>query len=157
MSIFAEAVDAKKPRSPQSVAMARLLAGLFVVMATAQLFEFDGFLALLSTFNLPVSGLSAYILGGVIVVSEVFSLPFLLRLPLSRAFRWVSMVCTWLVGGLWLILSLWLMVAQPAVESTGMLGTIQLIPGWWAVLVSLAFGILAAWASWGMWPGRRRR
>ena len=157
MSIFAEAVDAKKPRSPQSVAMARLLAGLFVVMATAQLFEFDGFLALLSTFNLPVSGLSAYLLGGVIVVGEVFSLPFLLRLPLSRAFRWVSMVCTWLVSGLWVALSLWLMVAQPAVESTGMLGTIQLIPGWWAVLVSLAFGILAAWASWGMWPGRRRR
>ncbi|NCO10611.1 hypothetical protein GW746_01950 [Candidatus Saccharibacteria bacterium] len=156
MSIFAEATAAKKPRTPRSLVISRLLAGLLVVMATAQLFEFEGFLSLLSTFGLPMSMLAAYILAGIIVVSEVFALPFLLQLPLSTAFRWVSMVCSWAVAGLWLVVSVWIIVSGSTIESIGMLGTVLMTPVWWAVFMSIALGILGGWASWGLWPGRRR-
>lgn len=155
MSIFAEPTVARTPRSKQSSQMAVLYAGFITLMLVAQLFTFDEFLILLGTFAFPFTIATAYIIGALLVTVELFALPFLLRMTVSHAFRWVSMVCAWFVSGLWLFLSVWAVTRVPSVESIGFLGSLPLTPGWWAVMVSLSFIILATWSSWGLWPGRR--
>lgn len=136
--------------------MALLYAILLIVMAVAQLFTFEEFIELITSFNLPLaSGALVFVIPPLLVVSEVFALPFLLRMPLSRAFRWLSMILGWLAAFLWVFITGWVVLTAQPVEAIGFVGTVApLTPGWWAVLISIAFGILAAWASWGMWPRR---
>ena len=158
MSILAKPTIAPPPRTPDVPKIAFFFAGILLVMAVAQLFTFDTFLTLLLSFNLPVSDAMTYFLGALLVVTEVFALPFLLRMPLSRAFRWVSMVCGWLVALIWVTITVWIAITEPAVSSVGFLGTVaDIMPGWWNVFISLSFVILAAWAAWGLWPGKRKK
>ncbi len=156
MTFFVKATPAPEPRSKQAWQIAIAYAVVLVAMAVAQLFSFEEFLTLLTNFNLPLGVLGAYLLASALVICEVFALPFLLRMSLSKAFRWVSMVCGWLVAAIWLKLSLWVLIMRPDVDTVGFLGTVvSLTPGWWAVLVSLALAVVAIWASWGLWPGKR--
>ncbi len=158
MSIVAKPTKAPQPRSEASKQISIVYAGLLVVMAVAQLYTFESFLELLQGMELPVSAGVSVALGSIIVVREVFALPFLLRMSLSKAFRYVSMFLGWLTAALWLFITTWVVAANAPVETVGFLGTlVELIPGWWAVLISLAFGVLAAWSSWGLWPGKRTR
>lgn len=137
--------------------MSLLLAILLLVMVVAQLFTFDHFLELLVTFSLPFGSATVPFVAAALVITEVFALPFLLRMPLSPAFRWVSMVSGWLATLLWVKLTFWVVVTEPLIESVGFLGTlVPLIPGWWAIFVALSLVILSGWASWGMWPGKRK-
>lgn len=158
MSIFVKATSAPVPKSPQVKQVAILYALLIVVMAVAQLFTFDTFIELTLSFSLPLAGVLVYLVAPLLVVCEVFALPFLLRMSISPAFRVVSMVCGWLVALKWLFITLWLLFTRQSVETVGFLGTIgDLSPGWWAVLFSISLGILAIWSSWGMWPISRSK
>ena len=153
MSIFVKATPAKKPKTRDAQQIAYLYAFILVVFVVTQLFTFSDFLRLLESFWLPGGTTIAYLLGGIIVVSEVFALPFLLGMSLSPLMRVVSMVLGWLVALIWIKLALWLMLTVNAVSNIGYFGTmIRLTPGWWAVFFGIALGILTAWASWGMWP-----
>jgi len=81
-----------------------------------------------------------------------------LSMDLSPLMRVVSMVMCWIAAAAWIKMSLWLMLTTNAVHNIGLLGTkVSLMPGWWAVFFGIALGILAAWASWGMWPLPKRR
>lgn len=156
MSFFIQPTYAPQPRGEATVPISLLYAGILTVMAVSQLFTFEEFLSLLQSFDLPMSAAMAYVLGPVIVVCEVLALPFLLRMSLSPAFRWLSMVLGWLVPILWLFLSMWVLASGAQAETFGFLGTVvSLTPGWWGVLLSLWLGVIAAWASWGLWPGLR--
>ncbi|HZJ34602.1 MAG TPA: hypothetical protein VFD55_01130 [Candidatus Angelobacter sp.] len=158
MSIFVKATSAKEPRTREARNIAYMYAAILIVFVLTQLFNFDEFLALLESFWLPGGVPVAYLLGSIIVVSEVLALPFLLRMKVSPLMRIVSMILGWLVSLIWLKLALWLTLTVNAVSNMGFLGTtIRLTPGWWTVLFSVALGILAAWASWGLWPIRRRK
>ncbi|MGV9001651.1 MAG: hypothetical protein ACOH18_01705 [Candidatus Saccharimonadaceae bacterium] len=158
MTILAKVSPAPKPRTKRVRQISLLYAGILVVFLVAQLFTFDKFIELIPSFNLPLSDGWSYALAPIIVASELFALPFLLGMKLSIAFRWLSMVLGWLVPALWLYICLWVVLTQPNVESVGFLGTVvDLVPGWWAVMKSLALGVLAAWASWGLWPGSRSK
>jgi hypothetical protein len=144
---------APEPRSKDVAKIAILYAVIVTVMAVAQLFTFETFLQLIEAFGLPGGRQTAYVLGSLLVVSEVFALPFLLRFDLSPAFRWVCMGFSWLVAAIWLFVTLWVTVTNAPVVNVGFLGTVvDVMPGWGAVLISFALGILAAWASWGLWP-----
>lgn len=153
MSTFPKTTFATPPKTNDVQRVAILYAVILVVMAVAQLFTFDEFLKLVTSFGLPGGIRSAYFLGSFLVVTEVFAIPFLLRMHLSTAFRWLSMICGWLVPIIWTILTVWIVMHDMGVSNVGFLGTtISLTPGWWAIFISIALGILAAWASWGMWP-----
>ncbi len=155
MSILPLPTAAPKPKTKDVQRIATFYAAIIVIMLVAQLFTFDTFVMLVKEFNFPGGTRYASFLSAFIVITEVFSLPFLLRMPLSQAFRWVSLVSGWLVAALWLYISLWLVLQDSIVNNIGFLGTaIATIPGWWAIFISLAFGLLAAWASWGMWPAK---
>lgn len=158
MNVFAKTTPAEVPKSKESEWVAYAYAAILVILALCQLFTLDKFLPLLSDFSLPGGEVTARLTGSIIVISEVLALPFLLQMRLSPLMRVVSMVLGWIVPIAWLKLSLWLMLTVNAVSNIGFLGTLVAItPGWWAVFVSLALGILAAWASWGMWPIERRK
>lgn len=158
MSIFVTATAPPILKTERVKQISLLYAVLLVIMAVAQLYTFDTFVELVSEYNLPLGGTLAFIVAPLLVVFEVFALPFLLRMKLSPAFRVVSMACGWLVALLWLFITVWLVTTYQPVETVGFLGTVgTLAPGWWAVLVSGSFGVLAIWASWGMWPFARSK
>ena len=144
MSKIAKVTPAPVPKTKDVQRISIFYAVVLVVMVVAQLFTFDTFIELYGP-----------IIAALLVVFEVFALPFLLRMPLSRAFRWVSMVSGWLVAALWIGITSWLITADVSVGTVGFLGTaIDTIPGWWAVFMSFAFALLAAWSAWGMWPAK---
>ena len=156
MSVLPTVTNAPSLKTGNIITISRLYCVILIVFAVTQLFSFSDFQLLVQSYWLPCGVPSASLLSGVIVIVEVFALPFLLRMKVSRLFRTVSMVLGWLVAVIWLIICLWLLLTVNAVTNIGFLGTVfSLTPGWWSVLVSLALVILAAWASWGMWPSSR--
>ena len=153
MSIFVEATNPPKAKTKQAKQISLLYALILVVMAVSQLFTFEDFITLVANFNLPLPDALAFVVAPLLIVCEVFALPFLLRMRLSPAFRGVSMVAGWIVPLKWFFITVWVVSTNQSVETVGFLGTIgNLVPGWWAVLLSTALGILAAWSSWGLWP-----
>lgn len=153
MVAFAQTTQALKSRNETAQSVALFYAGLLVVMAVGQLFSFEKFIPLLESFGLPGGHGTATAIAGMIVVSEVFVLPFLLRMWVSPLLRVVSMILGWIVPLLWILLTVWLNVTATMAESVGIFGTKVALPvGWWAVCYAVALGILSGWASWGMWP-----
>ncbi|MEI7539670.1 MAG: hypothetical protein WCJ36_02800 [Candidatus Saccharibacteria bacterium] len=157
MSVLVKATQAREPRTRESQTIAYAYGAILVIFVVAQLFTFDKFLPLLASFNLPGGDAAAYLLGGIIVVGEVFALPFLLNMSISPLMRIVSMGLGWLVPFLWFMLAIWLNTNVSGTPSFCFLGTIaNLSCGPWAILISVALGILAAWSSYGLWPGHRK-
>jgi hypothetical protein len=153
MSVFVQPTPSTTPKTKDVKTIATFYAAVLVIMVVAQLFTFDDFLKLVTDFGFPGGIRYAHFLAAILVTVEVFALPFLLRMSLSPAFRFLSMVCGWLVALIWAKITLWLAIKDGIVNNIGFLGTVvNIMPGWWAIFIAFAFGILAAWASWGMWP-----
>lgn len=126
---------------------------ILIVMAVGQLFSFEKFIPLIDSFDLPGGQGMGTLVAGLVVVAEVFALPFLIRMRVSPLMRWVSVFCAGLVPLLWALLSIWLNVTMNAIDNVGFVGVkIEAPVGWWAVLYSMALGVLAAWSIWGLWP-----
>lgn len=158
MSILPKPTPAPTPKTDTAKQIALIYAALLVIMSVTQLFTFEDFLGLIPQYHLPMSTALETALAPVLVAAEVFAIPFLLRMALSPAFRWFSMFLGWLVAALWLFITFWIVSTSQAVETTGFTGTLGTFPpGWWAVCMSIAFAILAAWASWGMWPASKAK
>ncbi len=153
MSILAVATDAAHPKTHNVKQIALLYAFILVLMVVGQLFSFEKFIPLVESFWIPGGHGTATLVACVIVVGEVFALPFLLRMRLSPLMRVFSMACGWIVALLWLKLTFWAVLGTNSIDNVGLFGASLRLPvGWWAVLFSLALCILSAWASWGMWP-----
>lgn len=151
-----KATAASKPKTPEAKKAALLYACLLIIFAGLQLASFTGLLEVFEGFLMPGGQTFAHVLVMVIVISEIFALPFLFRLRLSPLARGISMVLGWLVSLLWLGIALWLVMAVNTASNIGLFGAmIHILPGWWMVFISLALGILAAWSSWGLWPYSR--
>jgi len=158
MTVFAKATPGTKPKTENVRTIALFYAGVLVVFALTQLFSFDKLYSLFESFWLPGGERFTHLLAAIVVIAEVLALPFLLQMRLSKAMRVLSMAFGWLVPALWLFISLWIMLTVNAIHNVGFLGTVlPLEPGWWAVLFSVALGILSIWASWGMWPFKPRK
>lgn len=152
---FARAQTAAPARSRYAALIAVAYAAVLTLFVVAQLFHFETFPSVLSELGLPVQEAFVFVLAPLIVVAELFAIPFLLRMKVSHGFRWFSMLLGWLVAVLWMSLSVWAVVNQSS--NVGFLGaTIALEPGWWAVSFSGVLAVMAAWSSWGLWPSTRR-
>lgn len=157
MSIFVETTPAPSARTKNTIIIATVYALILVVMAVGQLYGFEKFIPLIESFGLPGGHGTATLVAGMIVITEVFAVPFLLRMRLSPLMRAASMVFGWLAAALWFKLAIWANVMTSQPEAIGFLGTsVDLPVGWWAMFYAAALLVLAAWASWGMWPFRRR-
>lgn len=153
MSLLPKPTPAPTPKTKDVATIATLYAIILIILSVTQLFTYEDFLQLVVSFNLPGGEQFSYFLTSLLVVAEVFALPFLFRLSLSKAFRWFSLGCMWLVPVIWLFITLWLAGKDLDFANIGFLGTlVNIMPGWWAIFISLSFIILAAWSTWGMWP-----
>lgn len=158
MSVFAKTSSSPKPKTKNVSQVSLLLAGIFILFVMTQICTLGPFTRLIESFWLPGGVRGAHLLTALIVITELFAVPFLVRMRLSKAMRILSMICGWAVVLIWLGLSLWLVLSVNAIHNIGFLGTIfDLQPGWWAILFSTALGILSVWASWGMWPLRGKK
>ncbi|UTX51606.1 hypothetical protein KI440_01485 [Candidatus Saccharibacteria bacterium TM7i] len=154
MRFFVKAEPALPARSDQSRQIAVLLAGVLTVFLVTQLFTFDEFIVLADTFKLP--GFNGFGFAASIVVFELLSLPFLLRMVLSPAFRIMSALSLVVGMVLWLYATIIVVFAR-SVESLGITGGLgTLTPGWWSIFFVSALAVLAAWTLWGLWPARRK-
>lgn len=100
----------------------------------------------------------AKLLAALVVTAEVFAVPFLLCMRLSPLMRVCSMVLGWLSIAWWLYVLVWENVTVTALGSNGLFGATLTLPlGWWSVCFMLGVGVLAGWASWGLWPLPIRR
>jgi len=157
MRLFVQAAAAPKPKTKNIRTVGVALAGVFVVMAVAQLFHFEEFPAVISAMWLPGGADVSSIRAAAIVVLEVGAIPFLLAMRLSPAMRVLSMVSGWLAIAAWFGASVWQNMSSGVIANSGFLGAAVKLPvGWWNILFCIALGVLAAWAAWGMWPLKNR-
>lgn len=153
MTILTKATSPVAPKNLLTIQIALAYAVILVVLAVAQLFSFEKFLPIVRDFALPGGRPVAYFLATFIVITEVFALPYLLRMRVSFAMRLLSMIMTWLVALLWIGIALWLIITSSTVTNIGLFGdVVALAPGWLSVIIGLVFGVLAICVSWGMWP-----
>jgi hypothetical protein len=155
MSGFIKAFEAAVPQTKESGYVAILYAALLTGMVVAQLFTFEDFIILFQDMFGRSTGM---IVAALIVVIEVFALPFLLRIPLSKAFRYFSLGLAGIAAVFWLFVTTWEVIVKPSVTATGLLGTLDpLGPGAWAISFTSALTVLAVWSIWGLLPAHRAK
>lgn len=121
-----------------------LYAFLLLVMALTQLVNFEAFAELIIAQGL-VGRDGAIALAVALLALEIFSLPFLLRMWLSRLARFVSAVSVLLVAAAWLTISLQATVAGHVFANMGIFGDFLNVSTGTALVVSLALTILSIW------------
>lgn len=152
MSVFPKATDASSVKTKDSAKVALMQAVVLVVVIVAQLFTFEDFLSIFVDMHLASDAMT-YLVASSLVSAEVFSLPFLLRLKLSRAMRVFSMLLLWMVTLSWFTLGVILPIAEPGMSTTGLLGSlVDVKPGYPLIISAVLFGLLTTWSTWGLWP-----
>ncbi len=159
MSFFVQATNAKSPKTANAAKVALLLAGILIILAIMQLFNFPKFASAIYDMWLPgVDSALSKPLAALVVTAEVFAIPFLLRMHLSPLMRLTSMILGWLSVAWWLFALVWENVNPMSLANNGLFGgTIALPVGWWSVCFMLGVAVLVVWASWGLWPLPLRR
>ena len=145
---FAKAYAPPKLISLYSQLVIWLLVLLLLSMAVAQLADLQNFIAILQTYQLPNNEASSLVVAAILVISEVFALPFLLRMTLSRLMRWFSLLCGWLAVLIWLGLVWWALSNYLAPANVGYFGEFVNWPlGTVALLYGAILTVLMALAS----------
>lgn len=141
------------PKTKESKQAAYMYAGFLVVLAVTQLFTFEKFIKIIESFSLPGGGLGAKLMAIFIATAEVLALPFLLRLSTLRTVKYISATLCLAVPLTWLFLAIWIYANNAPALNFGLLGgLVTLVPGFWAIFISLALVFLSVWSVWGLWP-----
>jgi len=141
----------RRPTSSSVQAVAWYLTIFFVVASVSQLFAFEDFPTLMDG-SLRGGIYQATTFAALVVVFEVFAVPFLLSMRVSILMRYVSLVSGWLALIMWLLLSLH-QNTDPGVLNAGLFGTKIIVPsGWWLTTFLVALLVLQGFATWGMRP-----
>jgi hypothetical protein len=156
--VFARAEKAQKLDSENVKIAAWVYTALLVVMVVSQLIAFEDFTPLISSGYLPGHPYGeAALIAGLIVFTEVFAVPFLLRMALSPLMRWFSLICSLVAPALWAKLTIEAVVGNKLIDNYGLFGSkVPLHSGTIAVVLSLVLLALAIWSAWGMWPARKK-
>lgn len=150
--IFAQAEAAAEPKSEIVKRVAWVYAGILVVMAVAQLFGFEKFMPIIADYWLPGGAGTVAFVAGVVVASEVFALPYLLRMRLSPLMRWFGLVCSFVVPLVWIGLSVGALAGESAIANGGILGAKVTVPLGAQLVVAIGLLVLAAWSARGLAP-----
>lgn len=128
-------------RNPRTQAAAWICAGLLVAMLVAQLFSYEDFPSKLDVL-LPINDQPTIkLLAAVIVIAELFALPYLLGMYVATLMRVVSALAAVFAAGFWLIMSL----TNAHAANSGLFSTTVDLPGgiFAALLSFVVFGMLA--------------
>lgn len=144
--IFPKAVKAPKLVKPYGPLLGYIAAGVLAVFAILHLFRIDSFVPILND-TLPGGTGAASTFVVVIVLAEVFALPFLLRVKLSPLAHIVSGFLAILAPLMWTLLSIW---SYGTEFSVGQLGEFAHVSATWYVIVLngvwLSFNFYTLWA-----------
>lgn len=155
MDHFPKPTKAPAPKTKDSAMVAKVYAGVLVVLVLLQLFNFPDFVNIFYNFNLPGGQVFSVALAGIVAMAEVFALPFLLGMRLSYAFRAFSMFLGWLVPAIWFFVQASLLASANHIANSGILGAkVTVPPSLGLLFLIVALGLIAVWASWGLWPFR---
>jgi len=138
---FAHASTPSKPLAFPALFLSWALAGLLIIMATAQLMTYEKFVPLMQNYQLFGDYTLGRIIAALLVIGEVFSLPFLLRMNISPLFRLTSALSLVLVSALWLILGMWTLATHPPLVGLGIFGSLLKVDSS-ALLVAFVVGLL---------------
>lgn len=119
-------------------------AALVTAMAVAQLSSFETIPTLLEAFWPKALGYGGIVLGALLAVAEVFSLPFLLGMYVSPLMRACSLLSAGAVAAYLLMASTYSVGAE-VVKNSGVLGTHVNLHGVGLLLLSLVFIGLTGW------------
>ncbi len=156
--VFPKAVKAQQVEYKYIEIVAWVYVALLVIMIVGQLVAFEGFLPLISAdyFAGQPYG-EAALIGGLIVLTEVFAIPYLLRMTLSPLMRWFSLICSLFASAIWAKLVLLSVLGKEYVFNYGLFGSkVPLHSSAVAVVFSLILLVLAVISAWGLWPIRKK-
>lgn len=123
-----------------------LCAILVVTMVVGQLSSFETIPTLLEQFWPKTLGNGAIVLGALLVVVEVMSLPYLLGMYVSPLMRVCSLLCASIVASYLLFASTYSMGAGVA-KNSGIFGTHLSMHGGVLLVVAVIFIALVGWYS----------
>jgi len=134
-----------QPHVSRSVRVCALIgAGMLLLMLLTQLYSYEDFASVLTTIlpfsDQPLSVISAALL----VIVELFSLPYLLEMKLSRLMRVISQLFGLVVALFWLFTSL---TSAHAANSALFSTTFDLPGGVLAVLWSMVLAVLTMYIT----------
>lgn len=151
------AQDAPRPRNKNAVIVGWIAASIMALFAVIHLFRIDTFVPELDGV-LPGGRELAGWAAVLIVIAEVFAIPFLLRMKLSSLARIVSAIFSVMVPLTWLLVAVW---GLGQTYSTAQLGEFVSLPSTWLLVVLnllwLALGLYAVYLLQPSWSKELRK
>ncbi len=130
---------------PQAVIW--LTASVLTMMAVTQLVDLQSFVEVFANYSLPRSEASPQITASILAITEVFALPFLLRMRLSYLMRWFSLLCGWAAVLLWACLTFYAFEKGLDLSNTGYFGFVPWPMGVFSILFVITLVFLMAFSS----------
>lgn len=140
MIVLPKSVHPPKPVLPYGHYLGRAAALILVAMTVAHLFRIDTFIPIIDTI-IPGAGVAAVSMSLVIILSEVFAIPFALRMKLSPLAHIMSGALVAFAPLWWLLLTVW---AYGSGTNTGQLGEFVFVPAnGWIIALNAIWVVLA--------------
>lgn len=143
MTIFATATPAAPVKSKVLLGVSYGLGAWTTLIAVSQMISFEDFVNALRDYQL-VGQRGALALAITLLAIEVFSVPFLFRLPLSPAARFCSALFMVVLPYIWTFLALSAIFNHLNVPNSGYFGGLVHLPLAGAVVVSLLWMTVVA-------------
>lgn len=125
---------ASEKRSHVASCLSLYLVGFFVVSSLTQLVSFENLVVLFEKNSLLFISSNAAIAAALIVICEVFALPFLLKMKISRLMWWVSMSAGLISLLGWLLFCCYFSFFDHDMTNLGIFGAQIITPsGFWSV------------------------
>lgn len=138
-----KATDPPKLKKPYALKVLWVLAAVMLVMALLHLIRIDKLIPLIGE-TLSEAGSTWFV--ALVVIAEVFALPYLLQMKLSPGFRIVSGLLMVIVPLIWECFTIW---ALSNGHSTGQFSSYISTPAaWWLILLNAAWLAASYWALW---------
>lgn len=138
-----KATDPPRLKKPYAGKVLWALAGVMLVMALLHLIRIDKLIPVVSEV-IGESGATWFV--ALIVILEVFALPYLVRMKLSPGFRITSGLWVVIVPLAWTCYTIW---ALGNAHSTGQFSSYVSTPAsWWLVALNVAWLTASYWALW---------
>jgi len=137
------AIKPPKNRKTYAMPVAWTLASIFLIFVLVHLIRIDKLIPVVAE-TLGTTGATWFV--SLIVIMEVFALPFLLRLRLSPLFRIMSGLFVVLVPLIWTCFTIW---AINNGHSTGQFSSYVSTPSsWWLIILDLLWLVISYWTLW---------
>jgi hypothetical protein len=133
-------------RTHRTTAFALVAASMLTVMLVAQLYAFEEFAPILMQIMKVSEAGTSFLAAAMLVIAELFTLPYLLGMYTSRLFRYVSAGLAFVVSGYWLFSAF----TNSHAVNAGLFSSALAVPGgilaavWTAIVFFLVITVIAA-------------